>query len=317
MGRLLTQKEFIDRAKLIHGDKYDYSKVDYVNMITPVEIICPKHGSFWQTPNGHVNSKRNCPKCAHQSYPNKRDEVIEKFIKIYGDKYTYDKVVYKNNKTPIIVTCKKHGDFLIRPDNFSHGHGCMKCSIEKKPQCNPWTNEEFIERAKNIYGDKFLYDKVEYKNCNEKVIITCRKHGDFLVTPNNFLHGHSCPHCITSMMETHVKELLTENNIVFEQQKTFNWLKHNGSLKLDFYLPQMQIAIECQGLQHFKPVDAFGGEENFKITQERDAVKKELCEKKGIKLFYFSNIKDKTPFYVIKKDNELLKKIYDNETNNS
>lgn len=313
----LTKGIFIERAKQIHGDKYDYSEVNYVNANTKVKIICPIHGEFLQTPSRHINMKQGCPKCSHQSYPNTSEIFIEKAKSIYGDKYTYDKVNYKNNKTHVIITCPDHGDFNVRPDNFLHNHGCPKCGILMKPQCVPWTKEKFIEKAKSIYGDKYTYDKVNYIHSEVKVIITCPKHGDFKITPDNFLRGHSCPHCATSLLENKVKKILDKNEIKYVQQKTFEWLKFNGLLKLDFYLPDFNIAIECQGIQHFIPVELFGGEEQFQIRKERDFIKKELCEKNGITILYFSDTKSRIPSYVIKKEDILIEKIYEKNSNNS
>ena len=118
-------------------------------------------------------------------------------------------------------------------------------------------------------------------------------------------------------MENRVKQLLDECQINYEQQKTFNWLKNIGKLKIDFYLPDYNIALECQGLQHYKPIEMFGGEEGLKIIQERDRIKKDLCEKHGIKILYFSDFKDKLPNFVIKDKKVLLEKIYEKNFNNT
>lgn len=202
----LNKEIFIERARKLYGDKYDYSAVEYINANSKVKIICPIHGEFWQAPSQHINCHHECPKCSHQSYPSTKDSFIEKAKAIYGEKYSYDKVVYKSNKTKVIITCNEHGDFEIRPYNFLQGHGCFKCSMKKKPQCVPWTTEKFISKAKELYGDKYLYNKVNYINCETKVIITCKKHGDFEITPDNFLRGHGCPHCATSFLENRVKK---------------------------------------------------------------------------------------------------------------
>lgn len=72
MCKKLTTEQFIEKARLVHGDKYDYSKVNYVNSTTKVCIICPKHGDFWQTPSGHINAKQGCQKC----YDDKRRSLV-------------------------------------------------------------------------------------------------------------------------------------------------------------------------------------------------------------------------------------------------
>ena len=260
---------------------------------------------------------QGCPLCSHQSYPHTKESFIEKAESIYGNKYSYDKVEYKNNKTKVIITCKDHGDFEMRPDNFFNGHECPKCGIQKRPQCVPWTTERFIKESQKIYGDRFSYEKVDYKNSEVKVIITCKKHGDFIITPDNFLRGHNCPHCATSLLEMKVKQILDDHKINYIQQKTFDWLRYNGPLKIDFYLPDFNIAIECQGLQHFRPFDIFGGLESFEITKKRDQIKKELCDKNGIRILYYSDTKSKLPKFVIKDKDILIKEIYDRDINNS
>lgn len=314
----LNYNEFVKRAREIHGDKYDYSKVVYKNATTPVIIICPLHGEFKQRPVNHVNAKQGCPKCSHQSYPNTKELFIAKAREKYGNKYQYDKVVYKNNKSKVIVTCPEHGDFETRVDNFLHGHQCPVCALKARSEKRALSREEFIRRACEVYPDEnFDYSKVVYKNFETKITVICKKHGSFKVTPDNFLHGHNCPHCATSMMEMDIKKFLNENGIEFVQQKTFDWLKYREKLKLDFYLPQFNVAIECQGLQHFKPVEMFGGESGFNDTIIRDKVKMELCEKNGIEIIYYSNIKDKTPKNIIKNKGKLLEKIYEKDINNS
>ena len=84
-----------------------------------------------------------------------------------------------------------------------------------------------------------------------------------------------------------IEKLLTDNNIKFISQYKDKWL---GRLSLDFYLPDYNIAIECQGIQHFEPVEIFGGEIKFKQTVERDIKKKQLCEDNKVKLLYFTNL---------------------------
>lgn len=317
MPKKLTKEEFIKRAKNVHGDKYDYSKVDYINANEPVKIICPIHGEFWQKPSNHVNQKNACPRCAHQSYKSTKEEFIDKAKKIHGDKYSYDNVEYISNKIKVKITCPEHGDFETKPNNFLSGHGCPKCAIKLKPQCAPWSNEKFIEKSKSVHGDKYTYEKTHYKNYGTNVIVTCKKHGDFITDPSNFLQGHGCPNCATSIMEEKLKHFLDDNQIEYVQQKTFKWLKFNGCLRLDFYLPKYLIAIECQGLQHFKPVKQFGGEKTFEEIVNRDSAKKKLCEENGIKILYYSDVKDKLPDFVFKDKEKLIEKIYEENINNT
>ena len=147
---------------------------------------------------------------------------------------------------------------------------------------------EFITKAKEIHGDKYDYSKVEYINCDTKVCIICLEHGEFWQTPSSHLDGKGCPICNESHLERDFRVFLQENNIQFEYQKRFNWL---GRQSLDFYLPEYNIAIECQGEQHFTSVEHFGGENNYEKVILNDLKKKKLCEENGIKLLYYTNYK--------------------------
>ena len=111
----MNTKEFIEKAKRIHGDKYDYSKVKYVNNRTKVCIICPEHGEFWQRPTSHLKGCI-CYRCSQKAKAKKQkksstNEFIEKAKKIHGDKYDYSKVEYINAKTKVCIICPEHGEF--------------------------------------------------------------------------------------------------------------------------------------------------------------------------------------------------------------
>lgn len=189
----MTQEEFISKAKEKHGDKYDYSKVEYKGSQEKVCIICPKHGEFWQIATEHLQGC-GCPKCAGVKKPSTQ-EFIEKAKKIHGNKYDYSKVTYVNNRTKVCIICQIHGEFWQTPKNHLHGQGCNKCAIEYKGNKRKSTTEEFIEKAKKIHGDKYDYSKVKYKNMTSKVTITCPVHGDFEQVAGYHLSGNGCPKC--------------------------------------------------------------------------------------------------------------------------
>lgn len=190
-NNLSNTKEFVKRAKLLHGTNYGYEKVVYVSSTTPVKIICPIHGEFEQKPADHLQGRR-CPTCYKEFYINKpftTEEFIKRARQTHGDKYNYDKVNYVKSNKKVIITCPKHGDFEQMPNSHIHGYECRKCSLIKT------TKEEFISSAKEIHGDKYNYDKVEYDGRNAEVTITCPKHGDFIITPTSHLNGRGCKLC--------------------------------------------------------------------------------------------------------------------------
>lgn len=131
MARKLTQDEFIEKAREVHGDKYDYSKVEYINNKTKVCIICPEHGEFLQTPNAHMK-KHGCPKCAtYIRNPNPQRVGVEKFKEraniIHGNKYNYSLVNFINTTERIDIICPHHGVFNQVAHEHLRGRGCPQC----------------------------------------------------------------------------------------------------------------------------------------------------------------------------------------------
>ena len=280
----LSTDDFIKKAKEVHGDKYDYSKTNYINNRTKVCIICPEHGEFWQMPNAHIKLHEGCIKCTHSESPT-TDEWIKKAKEVHGDKYDYSKVEYKGAFNNVCIICPEHGEFWQRPNSHIHGCGCKKCSDNYKKHKYSLSNEEFIEKAKKIHGNKYDYSKVEYVNNRTKVCIICPEHGEFWQTPGGHLYNfQGCPLCKKSKMEEYTKLLLQENNIFFEEEKEFEWLKHNCKMRLDFLCGN--VAIECQGGQHFIPVKKYGGIKELKNIIERDKLKFEQCKNNGVDILY-------------------------------
>ena len=135
------------------------------------------------------------------------------------------------------------------------------------------------------------------------------------MTPKCHLEGRGCFKCNQSWMEREICSLLDKNNIKYEQEKTFEWLKRESfNLFLDFYLPDYNIAIECQGEQHFKPIDFYGGEKKFERVIENDLLKINLCNEHNIKILHKTNIKNEWKHYVIYNDNEKLIKLIMKQT---
>ena len=115
MPKVLTKREFITKAIRIHENKFDYTKVYYKNNYTKVCIICPSHGEFWQRPGDHLVGKA-CAVCAGTKLKS-TIQFLQGALKTHGNVYDYSKVDYKNNKTKVIIVCKKHGEFMQRPDS--------------------------------------------------------------------------------------------------------------------------------------------------------------------------------------------------------
>jgi hypothetical protein len=308
---------FIEKAKQVHGDKYDYSKVEYECSKKNVCIICPEHGEFWQKPANHL-SGQGCPICGCIQISRKKRKKLNVFLeeakKIHGDKYDYSKVEYINDSTKVCIICPVHGEFWQTPKQHLKGCECRKCANAITAINRRKTLENFVKDAKKIHGDRYDYSKVEYKNSYKRVCIICPTHGEFWQTPHEHLKGCGCPICNSSHLEKEIIDFLNKNNIVFETQKNFEWL---GKQRLDFYLPDYNIAIECQGLQHFENISFFGGENAYFYRKKMDEKKRILCEKNNVKIFYYSKLGIDYPYKVYENFDEMLKKIKDYDYFNS
>lgn len=197
-----TTEQFIERAKKVHGNKYNYSKVDYEDNQTDVLIICPKpgHGEFLQRPCVHIDGKCKCPTCAYEELSITNAMTKEEFIKraniVHNNKYGYPKVIYKNNYTEIIINCPEHGDFPQIPTTHLSGCGCPAHGKEEQRKKLQMTKEEFIRRANAVHHGKYNYSEVEYINNHTDVKIYCEEHGYFYQTPAAHIHrGDCCPKC--------------------------------------------------------------------------------------------------------------------------
>lgn len=307
-----TTEQFIEAARKKHGDKYDYSLVDYKGNDKYVEIKCNSCGHvFKQVPSSHLDGC-GCPYCGRERTLQTTRMTLEEFTrrskeKFGDDAFDYSKVVYKNNRTKVILTCKKCGYvFEQEPLHHLNGIGCPKCNHQIK-----FTTEYFIERAKEKHGDLYDYSKVDVKDGRTPVLIHCNRCGqDFWQSPCYHLKGHGCRKCSRSHLEENMAAALKENNIQYEEQKMFDWM---GTQRLDFYLPDYNIAIECQGGQHLISVERFGGIETLKYTLDCDKRKYNACKEHGIKIIYFTNFTHKFPYPIYRNIDILINDLKNDE----
>ena len=211
----LTTEEFIKRARRVHGDKYDYSKVEYVGNHDNVCIICPKHGEFMQTPHAHLNGQ-GCPVCGGTKKMT-TEEFIKRAREKHGDKYDYSRAEYVNAHAKLCIVCPEHGEFWQAPHKHLQNQGCPVCGVKKKTS----NREEFIKKAIEVHGDKYDYSRVVYVNAMKKICIVCPIHGEFWQRPQEHLYNNGCPYCRESKLEKFIKKVLKKNHISFDPQKKF------------------------------------------------------------------------------------------------
>ena len=221
MAKKLTTQEIIERFKNIHGSTYDYSLVNYQGDSKKVKIICKIHGMFEQQPGAHIRQRQGCPKCGIirigklQQIGN--DKFIERIEKIFGKNiFDYSKLNYQGAHKDVTLICKKCNNVETKvPNVWYRGFGCLKCQgniIGKKLL----TNENFIERSKQIHGDKYDYSKVVYTGISNKIEIICPKHGSFFQEPNVHVNMKcNCPECNITKGEEAISIWLNNRGIKY------------------------------------------------------------------------------------------------------
>ncbi len=291
--------KFIEKTKHVKyakHTKYDYSKVDLTDK--KISIICPDHGLFKQTTKSHLSGS-GCPKCGSNNLT--LSDFITRAEAIHKKRYDYSKVIYNKMSEKVIINCSEHGDFEQLPINHLAGSGCPDCGKTSL------TISEFINKSNKIHNNYYKYNKVNYINLHTKVIITCPEHGDFKIRPTNHIYSkNGCPICNSSKGELKTKNSLDKLNIKYCEQKRFSDCKNKAILPFDFYLPELNIAIEYDGIQHFKEVEFFGGKEAFLKCKQNDIIKNEYCLSNNIKLIRINyneyNIIDDIINEIIKKE---------------
>ncbi len=312
MPAKLTLENFLERAALVHNNKYDYSLIETLPICTEkIKIICPFHGVFEQRLHNHLISGQNCKKCALEDRAVIRGKSQEEFINeaniIHNYKYNYDETIYVRADNKVTIRCPEHGPFIQKAITHLEGAGCRDCGYNNNAFKRAKTLEEFITEANIVHNNFYTYEKSIYVNSRTPIIITCPNCGDFSTIPNIHLRGHkcrSCPHSISNG-EKRITEILSALNIHFEYERTFPDCRNPRTghcLRFDFYLESINTIIEYDGKQHFEPVSHWGGDEAFQDTQFKDTVKNNYCSEKGINLIrikYTEDILEKLKVYSI------------------
>lgn len=330
IGKNKTYNDFVFDARKIHGNKYEYPLFVYKNSLIKEKIICKNHGEFYMSYKSHIGKKCGCPECGKEkrglSNRSNTKEFIEKSRNIHGDLYDYSKVKYITSSDNVIIGCKKHGDFQQQPNNHLSGNGCPKCAVENNGLKCRSNTEEFIEKAKKVYGNSYDYSKVKYETAITPIIIICPKpnHGKFSKTPNSFLAKHGCPICQSSKGEIKIHTELNNFEIKFESQ-----YKKIKPYKYDFFIHEIKILIEYDGEQHFDPNMYYNQKlkKSFAEQLQTDILKTKLALENGyfiVRIPYTEYkriheilddvIKNPRSLIVFSENNEEINKIY--ETHN-
>lgn len=211
----MNTEEFIKKAKLIHGDLYDYSQVNYINARTKITIICPVHGIFEQNPNAHLQGHK-CPLCykaTHSKKPLTLDLFIQKAKSIHNDDYDYSLITeYKNTRTKVPIKCNKnpdHGIFYQIPKSHLAGGGCPKCGYD----CQALSQKQFLQKCYDKHGyEKYDYSSTKFISLRKFIKVKCKScNEEFEQTADNHLYADNCcPNCEQIKYDTtSVKEIIS------------------------------------------------------------------------------------------------------------
>lgn len=288
MAAKVTQEEFIQRAKVVHGEKYDLSQSVYQSYNKPVAVKCGKHGVFHVRASHFLNGV-GCPKCGYaatgKSLQLSKEEFIERLKTLFGDAYDYSLVEYGGYKAPVKLICPEHGVFEKQAGMLLAGKGCKQCGIKRRAEKRRGVSfpskvpvgvraSSFIRKAEKVHNSKYDYSEVDYTTSQTPVDIICPKHGKFQQIPNNHLQGKGCIKCTCNAI-SRVEQSLKEAFPQFEQGNRTQL----GGLELDLYEPNKRIAVEVNGV-HWHTTE-FGKTRNYHLH------KTELCESQGITLLHF------------------------------
>lgn len=221
-----TTEEFIEKAKKVHGDKFDYSKVDYPNGYTKVTITCKIHGDFKQKGESHL-SGAGCRKCANLDLRGSFENFLKKSKELHGELYDYPYNDYIKSTTKIRIICKEHGIFKQSSNSHLSGNGCPKCANKNI------TTDEIIEKFNKIHNYKYDYSKVNYLNSHAKVKIICKIHGEFNQSPNDHLNSSGCQECGKMKLRNDFDYFLKKSKEIHGNlYEYFNYEKSNIKVKI-------------------------------------------------------------------------------------
>ena len=262
----ITQQEFLDRAEAACGGKYDLRAAIYKGALQKVEAICPEHGSWWVFPSSLLRGY-GCPKCAGKAKLT-QEEFEGKVLSVHGTRYDLRKARYVSNTTKVEIICPEHGSWRAIPTNLFKGTGCPKCAGKNV------TQEEFLEKAKAVHGEKYDLSMVIYEKSSVKIEVICPEHGSWWITPNNFLRGCGCPKCSNngkSKGEDSVAEYIESLGMKVERGRR----DIISPLEIDIFIPEKNLGIEYNG--HY-----YHGESRLGKTYHYKKFK--MCSEKGIRL---------------------------------
>lgn len=303
-GDVKKKEEFIEQfTKKFPEKDYDFSESTYVNTITEIKVHCNKHNTDFEiTPHRLMNGEERCPECKKIKMAEARrkseEENFFEYMRTEHPEFDISEAHYVNSLTPLRLICKKHPDELIYESPWNIKYGIPRIQREICPKCTEERNreeaeKEFIRRAKEIHGDKYNYDNIEFINFSSHVKgIKCNKCGKICEqSVASHLNGYNCCSCYhsNSYAELYVNEWLKENNIEYQSEVIHPDSEIHGrrefGVRIDFQLVYNNTSywIEPASEQHYKFVSLYQKDYDDFLTQvKRDENVRDYCKKNNI-----------------------------------
>ena len=230
---------------------------------------------------------------------------VKEFIESY--QYRLISKEYIRAKDKLEIECPNNHRFLMSYVNFYQGNRCNQCNIDSGKRNIRYTQKEVQE-----YLLEHQYTLIsDYINCKEKIKTICPKGHIYECSFDNFKRGRRCCHCQRrSRGEEIIKSFLEQHNIMFEQQKTFENCRYKYKIPFDFFIPQYNLLIEYDGIQHFEEVENWGGFEKLQRTQEKDKIKDSFCKNNDITLI-------RIPYWEFDNLNSILENLFNKQEQTS
>lgn len=282
--RRKTHDEYVDELK-IKNPTVEVVE-EYVDAKTKIMHHCLTHDVYWKMLPGNALQGNGCQECKkdkiHNAYVKNHEQYVKDVAQINPNIAVLGE--YVNAKTPILHKCTIHDvEWHTTPDTILRGCGCRKCMLEKIKNKQVKSHSQYIQDVHDINPDILIVGK--YINVITPILHKCLICGhEWYAVPNKILCGRGCPRCHESNGERHIRMWLTNHNIQYESEKTFDNCKDINLLPFDFYLPEYNTCIEFQGGQHYFPVELFGGQEKFELQIKHDKIKADYCNKNNIRL---------------------------------
>lgn len=285
MGKRKTHEEYVKQVYEVNPN-IDVVEM-YVDCNTKIKHRCKVDGHEWLAFPNNILRGHGCSECMkrilHHKFAKTHDDYIKEVASVNPDIEVLEE--YINNHTPILHRCKKH-DVIWKalPMHILQGCGCAQCKGEKIYNCKVKDIDTYkYEVAQTITNIEVMSEY--YINARTPILHKCTACGCIWnASPDNILRGYGCPECNISKGENKIKEYLIDCNINYISQYTFDDCKNYHVLPFDFYLPKYNLCIEYDGIQHFEPIEFFGGQNGFEETVKRDTIKTNYCLLNNIQL---------------------------------